>query len=52
MLQKVAKWRLFAFKTTQLRTRSTSPSYLLRSANFCYLRIGEVHRPMAMHGYS
>lgn len=51
MLQKVAKWRLFAFKTTQLRIRSESAPNLLRSQNFCYLRIGEVHRPMAMHGY-
>ena len=44
MLQKAAKMRLFAFKTSQLRFPSASPPLLLRSAKFCYVCIGETHR--------
>lgn len=44
MLQKAAKMRLFAFKTSQLRSRSAPTPHLLRSENFCYVCIGENHQ--------
>ena len=46
MLQKAVKIRLFAFKTSQLRYRSAPAPNLLRSDNFCYVCIGEKHRPI------
>lgn len=45
MLQKAVKIRLFAFKTLQLRSLSAPAPNLLRSAKFCYVCIGEKHRP-------
>jgi len=35
MLQKLAKWRLFVCKTSQLRTLSAPTPHLLRSGKFC-----------------
>lgn len=35
MIQKAAKMRLFAFKTSQLRIRSAPSPLLLRSAEIC-----------------
>lgn len=35
MIQKAAKMRLFAFKTSQLRIRSAPAPLLLRSAEIC-----------------
>lgn len=44
MLQKAAKMRLFAFKTSQLRCRSAPAPNLLRSDKFCYVCTDENHR--------
>ena len=44
MLQKAAEMRLFAFKTSQLRSCSVSTPLLVRSDNFCYVCTDENHR--------
>lgn len=44
MLQKAAKWRLFASKTSQLRSPSAPPSHLLRSCKFCMFATDEKPR--------
>lgn len=41
MLQKAAKMRLFAFKTSQLRNLFGFSSDSLRSSKFCYVCIGK-----------
>lgn len=42
MIQKAAKMRLFAFKTSQLRIRSAPSPLLLRSDDFCTFAVPSV----------